>query len=90
VKTHPRGSNESPMSLYDAACAVAGSLFVGLTGYITIAALIWSLSVMLSIPMAVIAGLLVIGLLGFIGLTIRLTAHALWLQLERDRGNPLA
>lgn len=90
MKTPSHGFNEPRMSLYDIAGAITGSLFIGVTGYLTIAALLWALCMMLGVPMAVLAGLLIFGMLGFTGLTIMLIIHALRLQRERDRGNPLA
>ncbi len=73
------------LTLYAILAAVTGSLFISVTGYLTLAALIWALGLTLHLPMLVIEigeGVAAIGALVVTVITIR------WaLALERQRLN---
>ncbi|MGY6531144.1 hypothetical protein [Glycocaulis sp.] len=71
------------LTLYAIIAAVSGALFISVTGYLTVAALIWALGLLVHLPLIAIGigeGLAAIGALVLTGILIR------WaLTLERQR-----
>ena len=80
------GPSGPTTALSDTLAAVAGALFIGVAGFLTTAALIWALSMMLGLPL--LATEIVEGgaLIGFVALTGFVIRHALRLQRARDDG----
>lgn len=86
TQTGPSGPRAA---LSDTLAAIAGALFIGVAGFLTAAALIWALSMMLGLPpiaMEIIEGGALIGFVALTGFTVR---HALRLQRARDSGGLL-
>jgi hypothetical protein len=81
--SEPRGSR---LSLYATACAVAGGLFVGITGFLTVAALIWALSVTVSLPFLAFEIAEGAAALSFVVLTVMVIRGAIALERRRQAG----
>jgi hypothetical protein len=81
--SEPRGSR---LSLYDTACAVAGGLFIGITGFLTVAALIWALSVTVGLPFLAFEIAEGAAALGFTVLTVMVIRSAMALERKRQAG----
>lgn len=86
----PSGSQPPRMRALDHAAAIAGTVFIGVSGYITIGALIWALWSMTAAPSLVLNALLVIALPALLIVCVGLYRHAIRLQRRRDLGDPLA
>ncbi|KPP80714.1 MAG: hypothetical protein HLUCCA04_11145 [Oceanicaulis sp. HLUCCA04] len=74
------------LTVHAVLAAVTGSLFISITGFLTVAAVIWALGMMLGLPLLVIEigeGLAVIGA---IILTVILIRGALALERRRLSG----
>ena len=83
IETGPKGPTTA---LSDTLAAIAGALFIGVAGFLTTAALIWALSMMLGLPLLateIVEGGALIGFVALTGYTVR---HALRLQRARDSG----
>ncbi|MFN3834330.1 MAG: hypothetical protein ACK4NO_00370 [Glycocaulis sp.] len=74
------------LTLYAIAAAVSGSLFIAVTGYLTVAALIWALGLTLHLPLLAIEIGEGIAAIGAIGLTVILIRWALALERQRLNG----
>lgn len=82
----PAAKTPSGVSTYAAAAAVAGSVFIGFTGFLATAALVWALSTTFALPDVLMLGLQGLAFLGFIALTVLTARHALGLERARSEG----
>lgn len=74
------------LTVYAIVAAVTGSLFITVTGYLTVAALIWALGLTLHLPMLAIEIGEGIAAIGAVVMTVILVRWALALERQRMRG----
>lgn len=74
------------LTVYAIVAAVTGSLFITVTGYLTVAALIWALGLTLHLPMLAIEIGEGIAAIGAVVMTVILVRWALILERQRMRG----
>lgn len=84
--TAETGAKVARLTLYAIMAAVSGSLFISVTGYLTVAALIWALGLTLHLPMLAIEIGEGIAAIGAVVLTVILVRWALMLERQRLNG----
>lgn len=77
---------EARLDFHAILAVVTGSLFITVTGFLTVAALIWALGLMLGLPLLAIEIGEGIAALGAVVLTVIVIRGALTLERQRARG----
>ncbi|GGH00131.1 MAG TPA: hypothetical protein DF715_08055 [Oceanicaulis sp.] len=84
--TTETAASPARLTLYAIVAAVTGSLFITVTGFLTVAAVIWALGMTLHLPMLAIEIGEVLAGIGAVVLTVILIRGALALERQRLTG----
>ncbi|WP_429911533.1 hypothetical protein [Glycocaulis sp.] len=84
--TTETAASPARLTVYAIIAAVTGSLFISVTGFLTVAAVIWALGMTLHLPMLAIEIGEVLAGMGALVLTVILIKGALALERQRQSG----
>lgn len=84
--TTETAASPARLTVYAIIAAVTGSIFISVTGFLTVAAVIWALGMTLHLPMLAIEIGEVLAGMGALVLTVILIKGALALERQRQSG----